>query len=76
VVGVVANFCVRSTVHYAFVRGYHVVVPLDCVATTGAREQASTLYDIATHFGWVSDADEVIDALVRTKPIVGHQLCP
>ncbi len=63
VVGVVTNICVRSTVHDAFFHGYRVIVPEDCVAATGPREQASSLYDIGTHFGLVSTADAVIRAL-------------
>ncbi|GGE10796.1 isochorismatase [Aureimonas endophytica] len=63
VFGVVTNICVRSTVHDAFFQGYEVVVPQDCCAATGEREQASSLYDIATHFGVVSDAAGVAAAL-------------
>jgi ureidoacrylate peracid hydrolase len=63
VFGVVTNICVRSTVHDAFFIGYEVVVPRDCCAATGPREQESTLYDIATHFGIVSDAQSVVAAL-------------
>jgi ureidoacrylate peracid hydrolase len=63
VFGVVTNICVRSTVHDAFFNGYEVVVPRDCCAATGPREQESTLYDIATHFGVVSDAAAVVAAL-------------
>lgn len=63
--GVVTNICVRSTAHDAFFRGYEVVVPEDCSAATGPREQASTLYDIATHFGVVSTAQEVAHHLVE-----------
>lgn len=63
VMGVVTNICVRSTVHDAFFHGYRVVVPHDCVAATGAREQESTLYDIATHFGVISTANSIVDAL-------------
>ncbi len=61
--GVVTNICVRSTVHDAFFNGYEVVVPQDCCAATGQREQDSSLYDIATHFGVVSDAASVVAAL-------------
>lgn len=61
--GVVTNICVRSTVHDAFFIGYDVVVPEDCCAATGPREQNSSLYDIATHFGVVSNADDVVAAL-------------
>ena len=63
VFGVVTNICIRSTVHDAFFNGYEVVVPRDCCAATGAREQESTLYDIATHFGVVTDAASVVAAL-------------
>lgn len=63
VFGVVTNICVRSTVHDAFFNGYQVIVPHDCCAATGAREQESSLYDIATHFGIVSDSETVAQAL-------------
>lgn len=63
VFGVVTNICVRSTVHDAFFNGYEVIVPRDCCAATGPREQESTLYDIGTHFGVVSDSASVVAAL-------------
>jgi ureidoacrylate peracid hydrolase len=69
VMGVVTNICVRSTVHDAFFLGYQVVVPEDCVAATGPREQESSLYDIATHFGIVSNAVEVVAALGTRVPV-------
>ncbi|MEZ5926492.1 MAG: isochorismatase family cysteine hydrolase [Hyphomicrobiaceae bacterium] len=72
VFGVVTNICVRSTVHDAFFNGYEVVVPRDCCAATGPREHESTLYDIATHFGVVSDAMTVAHAL-RTGGAVENQ---
>jgi ureidoacrylate peracid hydrolase len=74
VMGVVTNICVRSTVHDAFFHGYTVVVPEDCVAATGPREQASSLYDIATHFGTVSTAREVEAALSRGAPLVNREM--
>jgi ureidoacrylate peracid hydrolase len=67
--GVVTNICVRSTVHDAFFEGYDVIVPEDCCAATGPREQESSLYDIATHFGTVSRAQDVIAALREGAPI-------
>ena len=74
VMGVVTNICIRSTVHDAFFHGYRVVVPQDCVAATGPREQDSSLYDIATHFGWVSDADDVTRALTEGTTIAGKEI--
>ncbi|MDA1100468.1 MAG: cysteine hydrolase [Proteobacteria bacterium] len=67
--GVVTNICVRSTVHDAFFHGYRVVVPEDCVAATGPREQDSSLYDIGTHFGVVSISDDVVHGLTGGAPI-------
>jgi ureidoacrylate peracid hydrolase len=69
VFGVVTNICVRSTVHDAFFNGYEVIVPSDCCAATGAREQESSLYDIATHFGVVSDAASVVAGLSKGSVI-------
>ena len=63
VTGVVTNICVRSTCHDAFFRGYQVVVPRDCVRATGPREQESSLWDIETHFGAVTDSDAVLARL-------------
>ncbi len=74
VFGVVTNICVRSTVHDAFFFGYTVIVPEDCVAATGPREQASSLYDIATHFGWVSDSSRVADALLSNAPLENREI--
>ncbi len=67
--GVVTNICVRSTVHDAFFLGYDVVVPADACAATGPREQVSSLYDIATHFGAVSQAAAVIAAMDGSQQI-------
>ncbi len=58
--GVVTNICVRSTAHDAFFRGYDVVIPEQCVAATSEREQASSLYDIDTHYGTVTGLDSVL----------------
>ena len=63
VTGVVTNICVRSTCHDAFFRGYQVVVPRDCVRATGPREQESSLWDIETHFGAVTDSATILNRL-------------
>lgn len=69
VTGVVTNICVRSTVHDAFFRGYSVLVPRECVAATGPREQDSTLYDIETHFGEVRTLDVVLAMLEQASAV-------
>lgn len=69
VFGVVTNICVRSTVHDAFFNGYQVVVPSDACAATGPREQESSLYDIATHFGVVAESQDVLEHLAGKDPL-------
>lgn len=61
--GVVTNICVRSTAHDAFFLGYDVIVAKDACAATGEREQLSSLYDIETHFGRVSDVKRLLSLL-------------
>jgi ureidoacrylate peracid hydrolase len=73
VTGVVTNICVRSTVHDAFFLGYRVLVPEDCVAATGPREQESSLFDIATHFGTVCDSASVAYGFTEGIPIAAIQ---
>ena len=67
--GVATNICVRSTVHDAFFHGYRKIVLKDAVAATSPREQASTLYDIATHFGVVTTADSLARHLCGQGPL-------
>ena len=62
VVGIATNICVRSTIHDAFFRDFDVIVPSDCVSATSEREQASTLYDIDTHYGTVCTLKELLSA--------------
>ncbi len=70
VTGVVTNICVRSTVHDAYFLGYDVFVPEDCVSATSDREQASTLYDIDTHFGDVVTSEELMAVGVEESAAV------
>ncbi len=65
VTGVVTNICVRSTTHDAFFLGYNVLVPHDCVSATSEREQASSLYDIDTHYGTVTALETVLNLFVH-----------
>jgi len=67
--GLATNICVRSTVHDAFFLGYSNIVVKDAVAATSPREQASTLYDIATHFGIVTHADSLVRHLAGEAPL-------
>lgn len=68
VTGVVTNICVRSTVHDAYFLGYDVFVPEDCVSATSDREQASSLYDIDTHYGDVVASADLFPSLRVAEP--------
>jgi ureidoacrylate peracid hydrolase len=65
--GVVTNICVRSTCHDAFFLGYNVLVPEECVAATSEREQASSLYDIDTHYGSVISLERALNLLAQQE---------
>ncbi|MCY3917884.1 MAG: cysteine hydrolase [Chloroflexi bacterium] len=67
VTGVVTNICVRSTVHDAFFLRYQVLVPEDLVMATSPQAQAVTLYDIDTHYGDVTNLENVLAALQRRQ---------
>jgi ureidoacrylate peracid hydrolase len=60
--GVALNICVRATIHDAFFNGYDVWIVQDACQATSEREQASSLYDIATHYGEVTTVDRVLEA--------------
>ncbi len=67
VTGVVTNICVRSTVHDAFFLRYKVLVPEDLVMATSPQAQEVTLYDIDTHYGDVTNLEEVLTVLQRKR---------
>ncbi len=67
VTGVVTNICVRSTVHDAFFLRYKVLVPEDLVMATSPQAQEVTLYDIDTHYGDVTDLENVLAVLQRAR---------
>jgi len=67
VTGVVTNICVRSTVHDAFFLRYKVLVPEDLVMATSPQAQEVTLYDIDTHYGDVTNLENILVALQRRQ---------
>ncbi len=62
VTGVALNICVRATIHDAFFNGYDVWLVRDASQGTSEREEASSIYDIATHYGDVTTIAEVVEA--------------
>ena len=70
VTGVVTNICVRSTVHDAFFLRYRVLVPDDLVMATSPQAQEVTLYDIDTHYGDVTNLDNLLTVLGENKDTI------
>lgn len=62
VTGIALNICVRATIHDAFFHGYDVWIVRDASKGTSEREEVSSLYDIATHYGTVTTVAEVLEA--------------
>lgn len=58
-VGVNTNVCVASTAYDAFNRDYKVTVLEDCTGTTEPEHHEQTLNNIDSHFGTVSQSDDV-----------------
>ena len=48
ITGVATNICVQFTANDAYLRGYHVCVPRDCVAANSARLTAEALSQMRT----------------------------
>ncbi|MCG9024316.1 cysteine hydrolase [Laribacter hongkongensis] len=66
VCGVTVEVCVHTTVREANDRGYECVVPSDCVASYFPEFYRVALEMIKAQggiFGWVSDADRIVEAL-------------
>ena len=61
ITGVSTHICVDSTLRAAFFEGYHVVIPRDCVSAGDPQAQEVTLATVESSFGFVSDAQTIIN---------------
>ncbi len=61
VTGVATNICVESTLRDGFNRGYYIVVPRDCVASSNRELHNATLKNVDFLLGEVMDSGELID---------------
>ncbi|MBI2756765.1 MAG: cysteine hydrolase [Chloroflexi bacterium] len=59
--GIATNVCVESTARDAFQRDFHVVLVRDCTATTSDDLQQAAEKNIASIFGMVCAADELVE---------------
>lgn len=61
VTGVGTNVCVESTVRDGFMRGYYIIIPRDCVATSNRDLHRNSLESMDRYFGEVTDAKAIVD---------------
>ncbi len=66
VCGVCTNYCVRSTVHDAYFRGYKCVLPLEGTGSHTVAEHEASLKDIVVGFGYIATLDEIIQQIEST----------
>jgi len=57
--GVATNFCVETTVRSASVRGYNIIVLIDCVATMNEEAQSFPINVIFPMLGEITTADKL-----------------
>lgn len=61
VTGVATNVCVESTLRDGFNRGYYIVVPRDCVASSNQELHDATLKNVDFLLGEVVDSSQLVD---------------
>ena len=59
--GIDTYICVESSVRDGFNKGYDVILAGDCVASRNPKHHRSTLDQIAEAYGWVLDADALVN---------------
>jgi nicotinamidase-related amidase len=63
VTGVLTHLCVESTARSAFMRGYSVVIPIDCVASADATFHFGSLLSLAHGFALLTESEEISQVL-------------
>ncbi len=58
--GVNTNLCVQTTAERAFAKGYYLVVPEDCVASTEGDLHKAALKNFKLYFGKVVSSDKIL----------------
>ncbi|MEM6283650.1 MAG: isochorismatase family cysteine hydrolase [Chloroflexota bacterium] len=64
--GTKTNVCIRATAQDGFAYNYHVIVPLECVATDKQHLHDANLEDIGKYMGRVVSAEEAL-GLIQEK---------
>ena len=70
VTGTVTNICVDETAREAFKRGYKTTIVADAVSSFTPDLHDSALRNFAMKFGWVSTAQELMDAMVTSRRLL------
>jgi ureidoacrylate peracid hydrolase len=67
--GVGTNVCVETTARDGYQKNYGIVFVEDCTATTSVEDHQATLRNIATYFGYVVKAEDVVAAWKAAAPL-------
>ena len=51
ITGTATNVCVESAVHGFYLRGYELIIPIDCVSASSALEQACAINHFEKYYG-------------------------
>jgi nicotinamidase-related amidase len=70
VTGTVTHICVEETAREAFKRGYRTTIVADAVSSYMPDLHEAALKNFRLKFGWVSTAQELIDAMATSRRLV------
>ncbi len=59
--GLMTHLCCESTARSAFVRGFEVIMPIDCTASYNKRFHLSSMYNLAHGFAVITRTKEILD---------------
>lgn len=65
IAGLVTHLCVESTARNAFIRNYHVFLPIDCIASYNEEIHLSSLKAAAHGFGIPTTSQELLEKFER-----------
>lgn len=73
IAGTKTNVCVDTTTRHAFMNDFLPVVLSDCVCTSDPGMQEPTLWNLATHFGYVASTDEITRNMTAITPALAQE---
>lgn len=63
--GLMTHLCCESTARSAFVRGFEVIMPIDCTASYNKRFHLSSMYNLSHGFAFITRTKEILDHIEK-----------